>query len=284
MMLLKALNLQAQEAESSWSLGVLGGGINYQGDLQPSSFSFARAGFAGKIWIRKSFNEHFSLRGNLAIGEFGASDKYNRDYLQARNLSFYTNLKETSLDLEFSLLDIDRTRFTPFAYGSIAAFRFNPYTYDANNKKVYLQPLSTEGQGLEDYPDRKPYKLTQLAIGFGGGIRYKLNDHFILQFEATQRKTFTDYLDDVSKTYVAQDRLLAARGHQAVELAFRGDELHNSQAYPQDGEQRGTPKEMDWYYYMGLGIEISFDAFSNIFSGTKNRSRNVYNSRCPVVN
>lgn len=66
------------------------------------------------------------------------------------------------------------------------------------------------------------------------------------------RKLFTDYLDDVSTTYVDQNLLLLNRGAKAVELAFRGGELKNGATYPADGTQRGGNKAKDWYYFTGI--------------------------------
>jgi hypothetical protein len=88
-------------------------------------------------------------------GKWKQPTSTNRDYLQARNLSFKSNLKEAFAVLEVSLLDFSAKKFTPYAYGGVVVFHFNPYTYDTNNAKVFLEPLSTEGQGLADYPDRK---------------------------------------------------------------------------------------------------------------------------------
>jgi hypothetical protein len=81
---------------------------------------------------------------------------------------------------------------------------------------------------------------------------------------------------------VDQDRLALAKGNKAVELAFRGDELNNGQIYPLDGEQRGTPKEKDWYYYIGIGVELNFEKLSGLISG-KRKSKDYYNSRCPTI-
>jgi hypothetical protein len=52
-----------------------------------------------------------------------------------------------------------------------------------------------------------------------------------------------------------------------VELAFRGDELANGSQYPKEGEQRGTPTEMDWYYVAGVSVEIRLKALVGLLSG-----------------
>jgi hypothetical protein len=199
-----------------------------------------------------------------------------------RNLSFSSDIKEAYLVLDYAPLDLTTYRFTPFAYGGAVVFHFDPYTLDGNKERVYLQPLGTEGQGLAAYPDRKPYKLTQPALSFGGGFRFVVNDNLHLSLEASQRKSFTDYIDDVSKSYVDKDKLMLARGPKAVELAYRGDELPNGLPYPPDGDQRGTPTEMDWYYFVGLSAEVKLNAVSHLFrSGNRTAKRHASSQRCP---
>jgi hypothetical protein len=276
------LSLWAQNENKGTWLGLFVGKMNYQGDLNPSSFKFSNSKTTAAVTIRQAVNRWLSVKGGFAIGSLEAADRYNRDYLKPRNLSFYTTIKEASFAVETSLLDFSTTHFTPYVYGSVSLYHFNPWTYDNSGKKVFLQPLSTEGQGLSQYPKQKPYKLTQLALGFGGGARYAINDNMNIGVEFSQRKTFTDYLDDVSSIYVDENILLQAKGPKAVEMAFRGDELPGGQIYPGHGAQRGTPSEMDWYYFFGINFEIKFSAFTQIFKSWKvENSSAIHNTRCP---
>ena len=73
------------------------------------------------------------------------------------------------------------------------------------------------------------------------------------------RKLFTDNLDDVSGRYADQNILLAARGPEAVELAYRGDELKNGASYPPENTIRGNPKRKDWYYMSGIRVSIALN-------------------------
>jgi Domain of unknown function (DUF6089) len=196
-----------------------------------------------------------------------------------RNLSFYTTLKEAYAALEVDLLNIEKTRFTPYFFGGIAVFHFNPWAYDNEGQKVYLKPLSTEGEGLKDFPTQKPYPLTQFALPIGAGLRYAISDNIQIGFELTQRKTFTDHLDDVSSFYVDYQTLLAAKGAKAVEMAYRGISGPNSSAsYPAHGEQRGTATEMDWYYGAGFTLDVKLDALAHLFSGNGHKD---YHQGCP---
>jgi hypothetical protein len=273
--------LSQNENKATW-LGVFIGKMNYQGDLNPNSFTFARSKTTAALTVRQSFNRWLSVKGGLAIGSIEAADRYNRDYLQKRNLSFYTTIKEASLSLETSLLDLSTTRFTPYVYGSVSLYHFNPWAYDNSGKKTFLQPLSTEGQGLSQFPKQRSYKLTQINVGFGVGARYAINDNMNLGVEFSQRKTFTDYLDDVSSIYVDRNVLLQAKGAKAVEMAYRGDQIPGGATYPNHGEQRGTPSEMDWYYFFGVHLEMKFSAFTKLFSNLNNENSSaLHSTRCP---
>lgn len=252
--------------------------MNYQGDLNPNSFSTGHAQFTAGLIVRKPLNRWFTLRAGFVMGKIRAADSWNRDYLKPRNLSFGTSLSEAHAGLEVNVLDISTSRFTPYVYGGIAVFHFNPWTYDNAGEKTYLKPLSTEGQGLPQYPEQKPYALNQYALSFGGGLKYAVSDAINIGIEFNQRKTFTDYLDDVSSHYVNHDVLLMERGEKAVELAYRGGQTPMGMPqYPAHGEQRGTPTEMDWYYFFGLNTEVRLQAIGGLFRG----SRQVSSQRCP---
>jgi hypothetical protein len=275
-----------QEFDTSPTIGLLAGAMNYQGDLKPNSFTFQHSNLILSLILRKPLSRWFAVRAGATIGKVEAADRYNRDYLQRRNLSFTSKIKELFALLEADVLDISTKKFTPFAYGGIVLYHFDPYTLDANNNRVYLQPLSTEGQGLPGYPDRKVYKLTQFAAAFGGGLRFAFTDCTSIALEFSQRKTFTDYLDDVSTSYIDRNALLAAKGQLAVDLAYRGDEAHNPSPYPPDGEQRGTPSEMDWYYFMGISADIRINCLKEKLSGLfslQKMSRARQYKRCPTM-
>ena len=272
-------NLQAQdETNRSATISLFTGLMNYQGDLNPSSFKFSHSNFTGGIIFRKPISSLLTIRAGVNMGTITAADKWNRDYLQQRNLSFTTTVKEAYAGLELTVFDLSTKRFTPYIYGGIALFHFNPWTRDNAGVKTYLNPLSTEGQGLPQYPEQKTYGLNQLAIPFGGGFRIRVSDALQLGIEFNQRKTFTDYLDDVSTHYVDRNTLLQARGPKAVELAYRGGQAPNgSPLYPAHGEQRGTPSEMDWYYFLGLTADIKLNSLGGLFRS----QRSVANQRCP---
>jgi hypothetical protein len=245
--------MQAQR----WHVNITGGLSNYSGDLQDKAYTFDQSFFAFGAGAQYDITRNFSAISNIMVMKVGASDQYNTPDLVPRNLSFQSNILEWNLLGEYTFLDITQKKFSPFIFGGIAVFHFDPYAFDTLGRKLYLQPLSTEGEGLPQYPDQKPYNLTQFAIPFGAGIKFRVSENIVLAYEVGIRKTFTDYLDDVSTFYVDQAILQNAKGSQAVEMAYRGNELKGGAPYPPSGTKRGSPKYKDLYYYTGIRVSIA---------------------------
>ncbi len=269
---------QDEETDKSLSISVFSGVMNYMGDVKPDNFTMTHSNPVYGVTLRKPINRFFTLRAGYHKGKITAADYWNPEDLRPRNLSFTSDIKEAYLGLEITLLDITTSRFTPYMYVGGAMFHFNPWTKDQHGVKTYLMPLSTEGQGLAEYPDRKPYKLTQFSIPFGAGVRLAITDGINLGFEFNERKTFTDYLDDVSGTYVDRDVLQRERGSVAVALAYRADEVPGGRPlFPNAGEKRGTPTQMDWYYFLGFTLEAKL----NKLTGLVKTNHNHYIQKCP---
>ncbi|MEO5995522.1 MAG: DUF6089 family protein [Chitinophagaceae bacterium] len=238
-------------------LNLFGGFSNYMGDIQDKPVTFDQSNGALGAGLQYDISNHISLRTSLLYGKVSAEDRYNRTSLQPRNLSFESKIVEGNLLVEYDLFDLSVRKFTPYFFGGIAVYHFNPYAFDTLGYQVFLKPLSTEGQGLAQYPAKKPYKLTQFAIPLGAGFKFRVGDNVTLGYEIGMRKLFTDYLDDLSTTYVDQATLAAARGSKAIEMAYRGGELKNATtSYPVDGTIRGGAKQKDWYYFQGITLSI----------------------------
>lgn len=199
-----------------------------------------------------------------------------------RNLSVQTPISEATLTAEIYPLvlleDDDKDlyhKFRPYGIIGVGVFRFNPkgvYTApDGSKQLVALQPLRTEGQGMPQYPDRKEYSLTQINIPYGVGIRYYFSDRVSAAFEAVNRKTFTDYIDDIGKNYIADsdfDNYFGA-GSATAEMA---KQMHNKaqQVSPgvripayNAGDKRGTGTRMDSYYSFSFKLGIRLGNYSN---------------------
>jgi hypothetical protein len=279
--LLLALNILlsiAAAAQSPLQLTIFGGISNYQGDLQPKRLTLQQSNLSVGAGLRYEITRNIALRGELRYGNLEANDKLNGPRYEHRNLSFHTRLYEASGLVEYSFNDLFQNSFTPYVFAGLAVYHFNPYTYDTLGVYELLRPLSTEGQGLPQYPDRKVYALNQFAIPLGFGVRIEANEYVNIGFEVGARKLFTDYIDDVSTTYVDEQVLLNAKCPVASGLAYRGDELKNGAPYPIAGTVRGGPHK-DWYYF--AGVTIGFRLFDLNRSRFERQTSNKYNTDCP---
>jgi hypothetical protein len=277
------LSLHVSFSQSPVQLGVFVGASNYQGDVVGGAFVGRFTRTALGLTASYDLSSRFSLRAGYTHASLEGNDRYNsKEYLRLRNLSFETKLDEVSLVAVYNIFNADEVKFVPYVFGGLAYFHFNPFTQDSAGQTVYLKPLSTEGQGLSQYPDRKPYSLGQLAIPFGAGIRYAVSDRIGVALEAGIRKTFTDYIDDVSTDYADPADLLAARGQQAVDLSYRGDEVDGGNpSYPEKGFQRGAPNRKDIYYFTGLHLTFRLGSGGGkTFAGRSGKGR----FGCPAVN
>jgi hypothetical protein len=232
-----------------WQAEIMAGVTGYNGDLSQSSLNFKTMGPSIGVNMKYLFPNNFLLlRGGVSYGKISGNDINDNGGLQTRNLNFKSDIIEGSLCLEVNILDPDEYTGYPYLFTGVGLFHFNPYTYDNNNQKTFLQPLGTEGQGLAAYPNRKVYSLTQLCIPFGIGWKYKINEKYDLIYELGFRYTNTDYLDDVSSTYADPQILLTSRGPLAEQLAYR----QKTPAVATPGNIRGNPEAKDWYYMTGI--------------------------------
>jgi len=236
-------------AAQKFHLNTFAGLSNYQGDLQDKRFTFNQSHLAVGAGLSYELTEKFLINGGIAFGKVSADDKNNsRNTL--RNLNFSSRLTEAHLTAEYYFRNLYDYSVSPYVFAGFAVYHFDPYTRDSIGNKYLLKDLSTEGQGF--LQNKKYYNLTQLAIPFGGGVKFALSNNVRLGVEFGMRKLFTDYLDDISTDYVDENLLLQNRGPKAVELAYRGDELKNGSTYPAGGSKRGGSTKKDWYYFTGL--------------------------------
>lgn len=270
-------------AAQNVSIAVLPGLSNYAGDLQKASYTFNAANFSGGAAIM--YNEgHFNLRAGIFFGAVEASDSATSSYPK-RNLSFKSNIVEGSLMVQYDFLDFNNdNKFTPYLMAGIGVYSFNPYTLDTFGTKWYLQPLSTEGQGLANFPGRKPYKLTQFCIPAGIGFKYKISESFTAGLEFSTRLIYSDYLDDVSTNYPNLNLLEQERGPKARELSFRAIEI-DPNAVISTRSTRGNPNNRDNYYSSSLIITYRLfpsRSKSNFNTGAESRrSRKSGFINCP---
>lgn len=252
----------SQTLRKDVEIGAMLGAMNYIGDLNSQSAA-GKMNIAGSALLRYDFHSRWAVQFGFAYGNIEGG---NPDAIEKRNLSFRSHIIEGSLTVQFNFVPYQTgayaKRFTPYMFAGIGVFGFNPKT-QYNGNWYELQPLCTEGQGLSQYPDRKPYSLIQLSVPFGLDFKCRIGRYFTIGAEYGFRKTWTDYLDDVSTTYVDGELLTANTEAMAAILADRSGEIDLDHAYA-PGTQRGDDSLNDWYAFFGLSLTVKlnvFDAF-----------------------
>ena len=249
----------SQTLRKDVEIGVMLGAMNYIGDLNSQSAA-GKMNMAGSAILRYDFHSRWAVQFGFAYGNIEGG---NPDAIEKRNLSFRSQIIEGSLTVQFNFVPYQNgayaQRFTPYMFAGIGVFGFNPKT-QYNGNWYELQPLCTEGQGLAQYPDRKPYSLIQLSIPFGLGFKCRIGKYFTVGAEYGFRKTWTDYLDDVSTTYVDGELLTANTEAMAAILSDRSGEIELNHAYA-PGTQRGDDSLNDWYAFFGLSLTVKLSVF-----------------------
>lgn len=231
-----------------WEAELLVGVSGYKGDLTEKFISTKSIKPAFGFNVKNNLNDVLILRAGMSYARISATDKNNkRSDLKSRNLSFTTNIIEANFCVEVNIFEPEFFNAYPYVFGGIGLYHFNPYTFDDDNVKNYLQPLGTEGQGLAAYPGRKPYSLTQFCFPIGGGMKIKISRKCDLVYEFGARLLLTDYLDDVSTTYVSNQTLLDNHRPKAAELAYRQAGIPLT-----EGDIRGNPDVKDFYFISGF--------------------------------
>jgi hypothetical protein len=201
-----ATPLSAQRSELGFGLGT----FNYTGDLVRSyDFSFSKP--AATVFYRSNLSKVVSFRAGVTAGFIGASDRKPIDaFAQRRDASFDLFLLEVSTVMEYHFLNWRDekflNRFSPYLFGGIGLF------------------------GISGN-DMKPseYSNVQVAIPLGAGVKYILNPKWYMALEFGVRKTFFDYLDNVS------------------------DEDTGIKNY-----QYGNPYDNDNYFFFGISLTRTF--------------------------
>ena len=272
-------SIQAQHLE----IGVKAGLSNYLGDLTPStlwvSFGDTRPHFG--CFARYNLIDWITIRGGFNYGKIAASDARSvNEIRKQRNISFRSDIFEIELVTEINILGYQpyrlRKRFSPYVFAGLAFFRFNPQA-ELNGIWYDLQPLGTEGQGLPGQPSK--YHLSQFAIPAGLGLKFALTKNWNIGAEFGMRKTYTDYLDDISSTYPNLDLLGEVNGALASELSWRTDELGLDIPPPGEGRNRGDPEDLDWYIFSGVFVSFNFIGTEHLKSKGKRTK-----IKCPFNN
>jgi hypothetical protein len=238
-------------------LGAFIGATNYKGDLhQESALVPTEYNPALGLFGRYNFSRTLAAKVSLTKGQITGMDANSKDpAIRNRNLNFRSDVVELSLQGEFNLLPFairEGKTSAPYLFAGLAGYYFNPQA-EMRGNWYDLQPLGTEGQGMTN---KARYSRYQVAIPFGIGFKFSLNNQINLGMEFGARRTFTDYLDDVSGLY--PDILeLEQVNPRAAALSFRTPEVNHHAPSNPEGLYRGNPDDKDWYFFGGITMSVN---------------------------
>lgn len=215
-------------------------------------FNFYPAEFVG---FRIAGNLGYLEGDDLEAPAKGGAEMDRRE----RGLNFRTKISEAYAAIELyptyfmEAYEGLQGKVRPYILAGAGLYHFNPMVKDYNDEWVYTHPLRLEGQGFAEYPDSKPYKLTQMNLLIGGGVKYYLSDHFYAGFEVLHRKLNTDYVDDVSNNYYIDpihfDRYLSPEDAVvARRLFYKGTYSFPATRPYEEFAERGDPTQNDAYF------------------------------------
>jgi len=306
--LLSVVACHNSEAQMKYEIGLNVGPSNFLGDLGGTAGrgeTFLKDNNWSMTKVMKGVffsvvpSEYVSFRASLNFGRLEGDDAIIvskgglEDARKTRNSDFRSSLLELYAAAEiFPLvfLEEDPTdvwhKFRPYGLLGVGVFKFNPKGSYAPNgaaeQWVELKPLRTEGQGMPNYPTRKEYSLTQVNIPYGIGLKYFFSEKWNLSFEIVNRLTFTDYIDDVSTTYISDVDFYnyfgagSSTADVAAYMANKTTLLTGGVPVPSfgPGDKRGTPTNNDGYYSICLKVGFRL--------GTNSDKRWRNSTRCPV--
>ena len=233
-------------AQKTMEVGLFGGGSYYLGDLNPG-FHFLMTKPAYGLVARFNLDSRWTVRASAYRGDVAGDDNVT-GAVAGRGLYFDSQITDFSAVIELNFLNYitgsTRNFVAPYIFGGIGVFMFNPMA-----DGVPLRDLGTEGQNL-GFDGRSRYQTTSLAVPFGFGFKYSLNKRLAFAFEWGLRKTFTDYIDDVSTTYYLLGQAISPDNQEMV----MSDPTMSHRPY----EARGNASTRDWYAFFGLTATYKF--------------------------
>ncbi len=239
-------------------LGELGGndGIGRNGFASVKDIELALTRPVLSLGYRFKISPMFAIRANFSQGRVDGDDARTEDpWRKNRNLHFKSPISELSAMFEFYPLTerighpyrMNGARgkkikhLSPYLFGGFGGFFFNPKAkYQRSGSWTKLHTYDTEGVD---------YKRISMAISYGGGLKYSLNKQWSIGFEFGMRKTFTDYIDDVSSVYIDNSSFATPEGQYFADPNLG---LPEATSYPgpiSAGQQRGDESDLDSYMF-----------------------------------
>lgn len=257
---------------TTWLLGDVGGHKDTPSNsVLDMNFKETSWGvFAGYNYY---LSKNISLNGQFSYLWLKARDASGKNAARLqRNLDIQTQVYEIGILGRYYFIrekfgEAFRLKITQndFLYGlsmyvttGIQGLYFNPTgKYTGASKYKPLSNIGTEGQTVAG-SGIAPYNKFTLAIPLGIGVKYSLGKHWNVGAEYMFRKTFSDYIDDVSGVYYDNNAIIAANGgnQEAGLLADPANRTGDKASWTNPGERRGNEKSDD--FYMTFMFTVSY--------------------------
>lgn len=228
-----------------WDYGVAVGASNYLGDIGGkeqsrrdfiSDMKLAKTRWNVGGFIRHKWRPRLSLKLAFDYLRVEGDDKLSANPgRHFRNFNFRNDIYDAAFTGEYFFFEDNdlgntyryRNGFRAYLFAGFGAFFHNPKTF-YRGEWVKLQPLATEGV---------QYKKLVMNIPMGIGFYFTFNRRNRFGFEMNYRKTFTDYIDDISGNYPSDPGDEYTRG-----LIMRKDELDQKTIF----DDYGAYQSHDW--------------------------------------
>ena len=247
-LMLSATITNAQTLE----VGGFAGMSYYNGELNPA-IPYNQIKFAYGGLVRYNINSRWAVKFSYYKGKLQGSDATGGSVVN-RDLNFKSKINDFSLVAEFNFWEYftgsKKSYFTPYIFGGISFFTFKSTSIGGAD----LHAAGTEGQNI-GFEGRSPYNQYSFAVPFGFGFKYSVTDRLGVAIEWGMRKTFTDYIDDISTTYYFDAVAIAS----PTDIDLLSDPTMSHDA----GMQRGDDKTNDWYNFTGVTVTYKFDLKRN---------------------
>lgn len=237
-------------------LGTTAGVANYTGDLAPY-LVFKETRPTIGLFARYNFNHTWAFNAQLNQLRIGGDDA-NFEYNNARNIRFRTDITEIAGVFEFNYFKygpgvLDK-RFTPYVFWGLGMALYNPQGF-YRDKWYDLRQYQTEGA-------ENAYSGVTVVMPMGIGLKWMPNKRMSVECSFGARKTYTDYLDDVSNKYPDLNKQLSEKGVIAAALSDPSVERNEGAFQNKQGYQRGNPDIKDWYFT--TNVSLTFRIFTRI--------------------
>lgn len=253
-MLGSSLNAQ----QYNLGFGLRAGATNFLGDIGSGDMArgfvfnmeLADTRWAVGPYVRYRFHPLFAVQGGMTYGRIQGTDSNSDNRARrGRNLNFTNDIFDVSVKFEYypqilSVSDVGfrgryRTDYQTYFFVGAGGLIHSPKgQLNGTGEKVKLRPLMTEGE---------KYSPVAFMLPFGGGFFFTHKRQHRIGFEYTWSWTFTDYLDDISGTYVAHDP--GSLADQMANQYVAQPNVPNALNY-EAGSPRGDPTDRDNYMFM----------------------------------